>query len=79
MPTFGPLGGVEAMSDTVPWYNNIFTCAVCTGMTTGAIEFFKDTKYIKAVEGALGMWCFFKNQMTTYTCAKIISQYANGY
>jgi hypothetical protein len=45
------------LSDLTVWYKNLFTCTVCKGMVDGGLSFFKDTKYIKAVEGALGLYC----------------------
>lgn len=61
------------------WYRNIITCTVCKGAVTGALSFFQDLKYQKAVQGALGLYCMFIEQKSQDTCSKIISGYGTDF
>lgn len=50
------------ISDLTVWYKNLLTCTVCKGVVDGGLSFLKDTKYIKAADGALGLYCMIIGQ-----------------
>jgi hypothetical protein len=44
------------------------TCPVCQGLVNGALTYASDPKYIKAVQGAIGIYCLTQGYGMT-TCA----------
>ena len=52
------------------------TCTMCEGAVTGILGFFRDSKYIKAAQGALGMYCMWVEGYNRETCAFMIDAYA---
>jgi len=46
---------------------------------SGLLGFFRDTKYIKAAEGALGLYCMWVEGYNKKSCALMIVSYAKLY
>ena len=46
---------------------------------SGVLGFFRDTKYIKAAEGALGLYCMWVEGYNKKSCALMIESYAKLY
>jgi hypothetical protein len=57
----------------------MISCNVCKMSIGGVLEFFKDSKYIKAGMGAAGIYCMWMEGYNRETCAKIISEYGTAY
>ena len=70
---------VGQISDLTPWYKNVVTCTVCEGAVSGVFGFFRDAKYIKAAEGALGLYCMWVEGYKKESCAIMIESYAKLY